>query len=379
MRFTFPVLRHTLFATIAMTALSAQAALYPELPVGIKNGAGALIENTVYVGLGTAGNKFFSLNLTEENAKWQELPDFPGGERMQPVAAAVDGKLYVLGGTQKNEKGELRLVNDAYRYDPTNDTWVKLETRSPLGLSGAVAATHKNKIYLLGGMNSEIVNGYFQDFNTAGGDRLRQKAVMEPYFNQRPQDYFLNTEFFSYEPSSNKWYNEGNFPFAPRAGALMTIANDTVIVVNGEIKPGLRTASTEQGKFTSKGIEWRKLADLPAQKGKTQDGLAGAMGGYSNGHYLVTGGANFPGATQQFKEGRLFAHEGLSKVWHKEVYTLGGKGGWRIIGELPVGVGYGVSISYNNKVLLIGGETDGGKALTSVQTISYDGKTLTVE
>ncbi len=32
------------------------------------------------------------------------------------------------------------------------------------------------------------------------------------------------------------------------------------------------------------------------------------------------------------------------------------------------------SVSYNNKVLLIGGETDGGKALTSVKAISYDGK-----
>ena len=42
-------------------------------------------------------------------------------------------------------------------------------------------------------------------------------------------------------------------------------------------------------------------------------------------------------------------------------------------------VGYGVSVSYGDKVLLIGGETDGGKALTSVKTMSYDGKKLTIE
>ena len=42
-------------------------------------------------------------------------------------------------------------------------------------------------------------------------------------------------------------------------------------------------------------------------------------------------------------------------------------------------IGYGFSVSYNNKVLLIGGETDGGKSLTSVKAISYDGKKLTVE
>ena len=48
-------------------------------------------------------------------------------------AAAVDGKLYVFGGLQKkNEKGELQLVNDAYRYNPSDNTWMKLPTRSPV-------------------------------------------------------------------------------------------------------------------------------------------------------------------------------------------------------------------------------------------------------
>ena len=103
------------------------------------------------------------------------------------------------------------------------------------------------------------------------------------------------------------------------------------------------------------------------------------MGGYSNGNYIITGGANFPGSTKQYNEGKLFAHEGLSKAWHKEVYTLNNKGKWKIVGELPAGIGYGVSVTYNNKVLLIGGETDGGKALTSVQAVSFDGKTLTIE
>ena len=102
------------------------------------------------------------------------------------------------------------------------------------------------------------------------------------------------------------------------------------------------------------------------------------MAGYSHGHYLVTGGANFPGSVKQFKEGKLHAHQGLSKAWHKDIYTLN-NGKWNIIGELPAGIGYGVAVSYDNKVLLIGGETDGGKALTSVQSISYDGKQLKVE
>ncbi|OOF70698.1 N-acetylneuraminate epimerase [Rodentibacter caecimuris] len=375
MKFKKICLYSALFTIVA--SASVQAA-YPDLPIGIKSGAGALIGNTLYVGLGTGGDKFYSLDLKTPNAQWQEIASFPGGERSQPIAAAVDGKLYIFGGLQKNEKGELQLVNDVYSYNPTDNAWTKLPTRSPRGLVGASGASKADKIYIIGGSNLSIFNGYFQDYTAAGDDKAKKDAVAAAYFNQRPEDYFFTTELLSYEPATNKWRNEGRVPFSGRAGAAFTIEGNQLIVVNGEVKPGLRTAETHLGLFSKNSVMWKNLPNLPAPKGKTQDGLAGAMAGYSNGYYLVTGGANFPGAIKQFKEGKLFAHQGLTKAWHKEVYTLN-KGKWKIIGELPTSIGYGVAVSYNNKVLLIGGETDGGKALTTVQTMSYDGKKLTIE
>ena len=113
MKLTKTALCTALFATFTF---SANAQTYPDLPVGIKGGTGALIGDTVYVGLGSGGDKFYTLDLKDPSAQWKEIATFPGGERNQPVAAAVDGKLYVFGGLQKNEKGELQLVNDAYRY-----------------------------------------------------------------------------------------------------------------------------------------------------------------------------------------------------------------------------------------------------------------------
>ncbi|WP_192894319.1 N-acetylneuraminate epimerase [Rodentibacter pneumotropicus] len=375
MTLTKTALCTALFATVTF---SANIHAYPNLPVGIKSGAGALIGDTVYVGLGSGGDKFYSLNLKDPTAQWQEIASFPGGERNQPVAAAVDGKLYVLGGLQKNEKGELQLVNDAYQYNPTDNTWMKLPTRSPRGLIGSSGASHGDKIYIIGGSNLSIFNGFFQDTVAAGEDKMKKDNITAAYFNQRPEDYFFTTELLSYEPSTNKWRNEGQVPFSGRAGAAFTIQNNDLMVVNGEIKPGLRTAETHQGQFTAKEVKWKNLPDLPAPKGKSQDGLAGAMAGYSHGNYLVAGGANFPGSVKQFKEGMLHAHKGLTKTWHKEIYTLN-NGKWHIIGELPMNIGYGLSVSYDNKVLLIGGETDGGKALNSVKALSYDGKKLTVE
>ena len=84
---------HCTFATFTF---SANAQTYPDLPVGIKGGTGALIGDTVYVGLGSGGDKFYTLDLKDPSAQWKEIATFPGGERNQPVAAAVDGKLLCI-------------------------------------------------------------------------------------------------------------------------------------------------------------------------------------------------------------------------------------------------------------------------------------------
>lgn len=52
MKLTKTALCAALFTTVAF---SANAQVYPDLPVGIKSGTGALIGDTVYVGLGSGG------------------------------------------------------------------------------------------------------------------------------------------------------------------------------------------------------------------------------------------------------------------------------------------------------------------------------------
>ncbi|PJG83704.1 N-acetylneuraminate epimerase [Caviibacterium pharyngocola] len=376
-------LHSALFAAIAMTAFAAQASQYPDLPVGITSGAGALIGDTVYVGLGTGGDKFYSLNLKDKDAQWQEIAAFPGGPRNQPVAAAVDGKLYVFGGFTNTDVADNQLINDAYSYNPADNTWTKLETRSPRAATGATGVADKNKVYFVGGVNEEIWNGLFQDVKAAGEDEAKKKAVFDAYFNLRYQDFFFSSDIVSYEPATNTWRNEGHFPYSGRAGAAVELKDNKILVVNGELKAGLRTASTELGTIGKNGITWKKLGDLPAPKGAAQqDGIAGGMGGYTFGNYIVTGGTNFPGARANYEKGITDAHRtgGLKKTWHSEVYALDAKKGtWKIIGNLPQNLGHGVAVTYNNKVLLIGGQTEGNKPVASVTTMSYDGKRLVIE
>ncbi|MGX2948828.1 N-acetylneuraminate epimerase [Frederiksenia canicola] len=371
-----------LFTAIATTAFAAQAGQYPDLPVGIKSGTGALIGDTVYVGLGSGGDKFFALNLKEKDGQWKELPAFPGGARNQPVSAVVDGKLYVFGGMQKTDVAANQIINDVHVYNPADNTWTKVKTRSPRSASvGASAIAKDGKIYFVGGVNHEIWNGLFQDLE--GVEKEKQGMYLDPYFNLRHQDFFFNSDILSYEPATNTWRNEGYFPYSGRAGAAIAVKGDKLLVVNGEIKAGLRTDTTELGTLGKNGVTWKQLGKLPAPKGYTeQEGLAGGMGGYTKGGYIVTGGANFPGARANYAKGINDAHRtgGLKKTFHNAVYSLDEKKGtWKVVGEYPINIAYGVALPYDNKVLMVGGETDGGKALTEVKTMSFDGKTLKVE
>lgn len=363
----------------AALALAATGKTYPDLPVALADGGGALIGNTAYVGLGSAGEVFFALDLKAPQAAWQALPPFPGGARSQPVVAALDGKLYVFGGLQKDAAGVLQLVNDAHVYDPVQKAWQKLPTRAPLGLVGAAAVAHGGRIYIIGGSNSPIFNGYFQDYSAAGDDEARKQAVMRAYFDHPAPDYFFNTTVFSYEPQSNQWHNEGPWPFSGRAGAAVSVRGDTVTVANGEIKPGLRTDAVAQGMFDDKGhLQWQTLPPLiAAQAGSRQEGLAGAYSGFSGEYYLLAGGANFPGAAQRYDAGHFYAHEGLSKVTHATVYALH-DGVWQVASNLPQPAAYGVTLPYQGKLLLLGGK-DNQSAIQRVDALSYDSKTLNIE
>lgn len=88
--------------------------------------------------------------------------------------------------------------------------------------------------------------------------------------------------------------------------------------------------------------EWRALAPLP-----DREGFAGAFAGVSHGALLFAGGANFPGRKPW---------EGGQKVWYDQVYVLDAPGGsWKAAGTLPRPLGYGVSVTFGQGVVCVGG------------------------
>lgn len=358
-----------LFATLLSSTVS--FAKLPDLPVALKNGVGVIIDDTAYVGLGSAGNQWYSLQLNSKDATWKTLATFPAGERNQSVAAVVKGKVYVFGGAAKDKKGILRVNADAYRYDPDSNTWEQLQTAAPIGVVGTSAVNYQDKILLSGGVNKRIFDGIFEALAVAGDDKTQKDNALTAYFNQPAKDYFFNQTVAVYNVGKNAWENWGNTPFLGRAGASLTINGDKLLLVNGEIKPGLRTANAAKGLINSGNISWQTLPKLIPNKGEDiQEGLAGAYAGYSNGNYLIAGGANFPGSTQQYQSGELYAHKGHKKTFQKTIFTLDNEQ-WKIAGELPEGMAYGVTLPYQNELLLIGGELADGKVSSKIWQLSY--------
>ena len=91
---------------------------------------------------------------------------------------------------------------------------------------------------------------------------------------------------------------------------------------------------------------------------------------------VVIGGANFPGSTANYNKGQNFAHNGCTKTWRDEIYTYA-NGAWSYAGDLATPLAYGVSIQNGDELILVGGETSGGKATTDVLTVKVqDGKVV---
>ncbi|MFA0677519.1 N-acetylneuraminic acid mutarotase, partial [Vibrio sp. 10N.222.51.A6] len=123
---------------------------------------------------------------------------------------------------------------------------------------------------------------------------------------------------------------------------------------------------------------WMSLHDLPKPSNQqTQEGVAGAFAGESNGVVIVAGGANFHGAKGAFEQGKMFAHNGFGKAFNPETYVLK-NGLWAQSTDLPYGLAYGASFTTDEGVLVIGGEDSKRAARKEVYLLSWDGKAVQV-
>ncbi|HCB2789175.1 TPA: kelch repeat-containing protein, partial [Escherichia coli] len=147
--------------TTMLLVSASHASVLPKLPESFKYGTGVILNDTVYIGLGSMGKHWYCINLGEATPKWTEIADWPDVPREQATATVINSKIYVLGGTGKDKSGVVQLQDDVFSYDPLKNEWKNMGTRPPISLAGHVSFSWKGQIISTGGVNKNIFNGYF--------------------------------------------------------------------------------------------------------------------------------------------------------------------------------------------------------------------------
>lgn len=239
--------------------------LLPNLPFSMDNLAAAAIGDNIYAIGGNCNskpsNQMFQLNINKLENGWEAMPALPGPARLQPVAVAQhtanEIKLFVAGGYQPAiECQEPIIPTEVLAYSPSTRKWNQVSTipcsdngdlRTLTG--GGGTTLDKDNILLMGGVNynrfmlalqrEKMQQEIFATSNSAASDSL--KAESKTYLTQPEAWYLFNTVLLQYNLQNNTWDSLGEFPQLARAGAGIVSYKNRLIIINGELKPGIRT------------------------------------------------------------------------------------------------------------------------------------------
>jgi len=199
----------------------------PPLPVPLANAAGAVLSNPIYVvgaseapGEQAASRRCFALGFGASASEWRQLEPLPGKPRILPVAAALDGAFYVMGGAALEPvAGKVKRVylRDAWRYRPGSGWERFADLPKPSVPCPSPAPAIGKRLYLLGDDD-----GALADFQPVG---------------KHPG--FLKTRM-SYDPARDGWQREGEVP-ASRATVPVAEWEGRFVIPSGEVRPGVRS------------------------------------------------------------------------------------------------------------------------------------------
>ena len=202
--------------------------VYPSLPKPCANLCGEIVGSTLFVAGGIekpdavkAMHTFWSLDLADANARWRELPPWPGKERMLATAAAAGGAFHLFSGAalhaDKDGKPEREWLKDACRYTPGKG-WEKLPDMPHVAVAAASPAPSFQDALL-------VVCG-------DDGSKLGFKPeTQHPGFPHRVQ---------CFDVAAGEWRILSEAPFS-RATTPSVPWRGGFVIPSGEARPGYRT------------------------------------------------------------------------------------------------------------------------------------------
>lgn len=321
----------------------------PALPAPRGAGGAAIVGRQLYFFSGTsrvAGStadpdqaETWALNL-DGGTTWTAKAPMPN-PRNHVAAAAVDGKVYAIGG-QYNENESSGLQSDVHRYDPAANTWQKVASL-PVARSHSVAVVQGGQLLVVGG--------------TLPGN------VASP-------------DVTSYSPRDNVWSKLPSLP-SGRKTPVAAVSNGTMYVTGGS-----HSVTTWAGRFSNR---WEASSAMPVALGEVAGGTVGKtlyLVGESNNATLA-----LDLSTGTWKSGLAVrpypGHHHAAEVINGRLHLFGGLGSgagkqqiydpatnkWTLGPDMPFAAGSSASALIGGKVYVAGGIVG---STTTTRSAVYD-------
>lgn len=221
----------------------------PELPVPLAEHSAAISGDMVYVVGGrtqdSIGNQLensdvYQLNLSEKKA-WKKIATMPGKGRLQCVSTVQNGNtascLYIFGGyTIGHNPQEVQMSGLSLNLKTM--VWTKTKALPVNVTGGSCSNIGYSHILFVGGFDKNI-------FETRVNDTM---PSME-YFKHDAPWFKFNDQAIVYHTITNSYFTLDRNNLLARCGAgFVGTGSNNWIVINGEIKPGVR--ATDVTKLT---------------------------------------------------------------------------------------------------------------------------------
>lgn len=237
----------------------------PSLPCPVDNTGATLIGNDLYVAGGNCDgvphSYVFRLSLNKLQNGWKKLYSVPGMARVQPVVVSQKAKegtrLYVSSGFHPSVYDSKPFIDtEMMVFNPDANTWETaagippFQDNSPRTFTGGCAVPFGNdSLLFIGGVNytrflstlerDKEIKAAVRNGNNLAADSLKTES--RNYLLHPAEWYQFNTSLLIYNTKTGKWTHAGDFPQLARAGAQAVVYNNKLIIINGELKPGIRT------------------------------------------------------------------------------------------------------------------------------------------
>lgn len=347
-----------------------------DLSQGLQDSGGGIVDNTlISVGGFASGQKgvpgkpdkypsgflkkAWGLDLSQPDASWRDLPEFPGAARQGLLCSAVNGELYCWGGINYTApftyKDGYRLSKQAGRW-----TWEPLPDLPSPAAFGSICSIG-SKIYMLGGSDYDSAKFYTHADRNGDHQRLGARLLMIETANLQAG-----------------WKRLADCPGTARFVAAMAATGGKIYVFGGATgddnptHPNGYHTVVDNWQYDPAVNRWQRLRDLPVASGNFPSGRIV----YRDRYILLVGGYQY--ATVENPDGSLRQPYGqpskhyrkgdpappsshhyfgdyFNDVWVYDTQT----GLFGTATPLPLNNNTPLTVLEGHRIFLIGGETGG--------------------